>query len=62
MTACNASEKLRLPATSTPDAPVAAIIRLSEVEVSLSTVMQLKVLSFSAPANPEARSLRFSRQ
>ena len=31
--------------TSTPDAPVAAISSVSEVEVSLSTVMQLKVRS-----------------
>jgi len=45
MTPCNASENASLSLASTPDAPVAARIKLSEVDVSLSTVIQLKVLS-----------------
>ena len=43
MTSFNAPAKSRLSVTSTPEAPVAAQMSASEVEVSLSTVMQLKV-------------------
>ena len=37
-------ENFKLLLTSTPEVPVAAQIKESEVDVSLSTVMQLKVL------------------
>ncbi len=45
ITSSSASAKAALPATSTPEAPVAAISSVSEVEVSPSTVMQLKLRS-----------------
>ena len=45
MRSCRVDLNASLFVASTPDAPVAAMIKLSDVDVSLSTVMQLNVLS-----------------